>query len=60
MNLVFEAPTAKNLKFLRLYLPSAAFQANGPMVYYEISQGYIPAPADKVDQAGKSGDNNGS
>ena len=37
VNLVFQAPTSKKLKFLHLALPSAAFQAAGPMMGFTIN-----------------------
>ena len=48
--LVFEAP-GKTLKYLHLTLPSAAFKPNGPMIYFEIGESYIPSgPTEKADK----------
>ncbi len=46
VNLVFQAPTSKKLKFLHLALPSAAFQPAGPMMGFTINH-IEEAKADK-------------
>ena len=43
VHLVFQAPTDKKLKFLHLTLPAAAFQADGPMIGFEINPNDIEA-----------------
>lgn len=58
--LVFEAPTDKKVKSLRLKLPAAAFQPEGPILGFQIYSSDIePAKsteADKPEKATKSGE----
>jgi len=55
VDLVFQAPTSKKLKFLHLALPSSAFQPAGPMIGFTINPNDINDKADEGDsKAGKS------
>jgi len=57
LDLVFEAPPDKKLKFLHLKLPSAAFQADGPVLGFEINASDIrteEAKPEKADKASKA------
>ena len=50
--LVFDVPTDKELKFLHLTLPTAAFQADGPLIGFEIDPKDIKsAETDKADKS---------
>ena len=53
MQLIFEAPTNKKLKFLHLKLPAAAFHADGPMICYEINPSDIRSEAAKSTAGGQ-------
>ena len=53
MQLVFQAPTNKNLKYLHLTLPAAAFQADGT-IYCQIDQSEISSGPAKSPQGGKA------
>ncbi len=60
VQLIFEAPASKKLKFLRLKLPVAALGADGPSICYEIHEinaGDTPSASvkttDQVDKAAK-------
>ncbi len=48
VDLIFEAPTGKNLKFLHLVLPASAFHAGGTMIRYEINPNDIRTEAAKA------------
>ncbi len=53
LDLVFESPD-KNVKSLQLKLPSAAFQADGPVLGFEISSSDIRSEEPKAEKAGKA------
>jgi hypothetical protein len=54
VQLIFQAPATKKLKYLHLTLPAAAFHADGAMIRYEIDPSEISAKSPQTDKADKS------